>query len=463
MILLGSGSGGVEEMKSAIKWDDACFGVLRRTFLYDDTHAGMGPTNVTKFIFVACRPDNLALKRKSKLSIYEATIKKLFSPYHMDLEVSNETEIGEKIIEDLIARVTMKADKDGTGKPVASFLMGGMAVNARTAQSDAHSAKKQADTEAVSFAGSAGGANVNFDDLDNAKSSIADVRNDQTDTTWCLFGYKDTKTIQQIGKGNGNVPEEMLSTCPEKTICYGFFRIEEQLERSKAIRFVFVTLIPENIPVMQRAAVSTHKNAVLPVFRPYHADFNISKSDEINYEIVMNHLNTLSGTKSMVTDRKPQQKEEKYERKVLGGLTNEKISIEVQDLSTIQESIKEVRNDSSNIEWCIAGTIEKGKEAVLAYVDKGSDLESFKSKIHDPQRVMFGLIRRTHKIDATTAIKFVFVTYQGESIPAWLKAKMGTYRGSVVDIFHPYHAEMFVDNINELTDDTIQKRIGDKN
>jgi hypothetical protein len=48
--------------------------------------------------------------------------------------------------------------------------------------------------------------------------------------------------------------------------------------------------------------------------------------------------------------------------------------------------------------------------------------------------VGYGLLRKTEQIDQTEAVKFVFIKFQGSSIPVMLKARLGTHQGVVTSL-----------------------------
>lgn len=461
MICNASGDDDIETLKDNINENDMNYALVRKTFQYDNVGGGIGDTIVTKFIFIKYRPSSLPMKRTKKLGIYEGQIKKIFSPYHMDLEIDTKDELSEDILENLIAEVSGVKDNT-TDKAASTFLIAGKAVQAQNNESAKKSAKKKADTFATSFAGSSSGYAVNFEDLDEIKDAIADVRNDKTDTTWCICKYKDKKTIQYLGKGNGDVPNEFLDTCEDKNVCYGIFRVTEQIDQTTAVKFVYVEWVPQGVPVMLRGVISTHKSAVQPVFQPYHKSYSISSRDDLSYESVMDDIMLLSGTKSRVTDKKPTIKEAKYERKFLGGATAEKQTLDIENKDELLESIKNVRNDSSDINYTMSkfNINKSSKSYSLQFIQEGTDgMDGLKKLITSDEDVYFCFVRLIYKIDNTDAVKFLFIIKQGNKIPIWVKSQMGTKRGVIVELFHPFHADMLVDSLDDLNDKDIEEKI----
>jgi hypothetical protein len=168
--------------------------------------------DTVKFIFVYWRPENIPIARKMKIGVFEGAgdlvpgcyglmpycfpprrhsrwdsraagqIKRLFSPYHVDLEASSPAEISPQIVSDLLNSVTMRGSRVTDAKP-ATAATG--AARAYTAPTEALKTGTGADNVRA-----AAGAAVTFEDESQLQGDIADVRNDSTATNWCLYGYK---------------------------------------------------------------------------------------------------------------------------------------------------------------------------------------------------------------------------------------------------------------------------------
>jgi hypothetical protein len=465
LVLLGSGAGGISELSARVPENDVAYGVVRKIFEYDTTGGAMGATQVTKFIRVCWRPESkMSMKRKMKIGPLDGAIKKVLGATHADIDTESKDEISETALVHLIERITQKADMTASaaGKQASTFFNGGVASNARNAVSDSHAAKAKQDgyLDTNNLTGSAKGAEVEFDDIDAIKAAIQTVRENKDPTTWCLTGYRDKKHIELLGTGTGDV-SELLAACKDQTVCYGIFRVTEQIDKTTAIKFCFLVWQPEDVPVMIRAAISTHKGTVTPLFRPYHVDFQATTRTELTHEVVMDHIMGLSGTKSHVSDKAPQQKVDVYERKMLGGVKAEEVVVEFTDQEALVNAIKLVRNDKSDVTWAVASWDIDGKSVKLAFRSSGSgDAEPFRDALCvDPANVSYGILRTKQVVDMSTVVKFIFVVYQGPDLAPLVKAKVSTLRGGVVPIFHPYHAEMFIDSANELTNSAVDARL----
>jgi hypothetical protein len=78
----------------------------------------------------------------------------------------------------------------------------------------------------------------------------------------------------------------------------------------------------------------------------------------------------------------------------------------------------------------------------------------------DETTVSYGILRVHQTVDRSVTTKFIFVTYQGPDLPPLVKAKISTLRGGVLQMFQPFHVEMFVDSVEEVAEDALAARLG---
>jgi len=63
------------------------------------------------------------------------------------------------------------------------------------------------------------------------------------------------------------------------------------------------------------------------------------------------------------------------------------------------------------------------------------------------------------KIDESVTVKFVFVNWMGPKINRMQRAILGTHRGAVVGLFHPFHVDIDAERSDELTEQIITAKI----
>ena len=180
---------------------------------------------------------------------------------------------------------------------------------------------------------------------------------------------------------------------------------------------------------MMRAVISTHKGDVTPVFRPYHADFFVSDREEFSLESVMHHISGLSGTRSMVTDRKPEVKKDVHVRKMLGGLQQKDEALGYVDEDALKQAVASVRDNADETTWCVAGFTMDGKTPLMEVKSTGNgDTEEFAQALcnGNDNLTSYGIIRFNQTIDMSTTVKFLLVTYVPEDIEIKYKSLLGT-------------------------------------
>jgi hypothetical protein len=98
---------------------------------------------------------------------------------------------------------------------------------------------------------------VNEDDI---AAGYEDVRNDDTDTTWALFGYESEGNGKKIEfRGSGTNYDELLSCMEDDQRLYAYVRFETGDEMSRRAKFAFITWIGPGVSALKKGKVSTDK------------------------------------------------------------------------------------------------------------------------------------------------------------------------------------------------------------
>lgn len=246
--LIGSGSGGLEELKQHLRNDNVHYGLLRVTDKVDES--------VTiKFVGIVHVGDGLRPTHKARIVTQRGSVESHFRPYHVDITVSTADELQFTEIMRLVqetsgsgSRVvdsaTGRAQSHLTAVTAASDNRGNVNLAARSA--------RRASTHLLSF-----------HDLDKVRDEIADLRDDTTATNWIALGYVEGSRdrIGFISKGDGGVLE-MKQLFEDDKVFYCLARVQEVIDESLTTKFAFVHWLGENVSPMLKARVSTHKGPV---------------------------------------------------------------------------------------------------------------------------------------------------------------------------------------------------------
>jgi len=68
-------------------------------------------------------------------------------------------------------------------------------------------------------------------------------------------------------------------------------------------------------------------------------------------------------------------------------------------------------------------------------------------------------VRVTQKIDLSVTVKFVYIYYIGESVPALQRGKIGTAQYEVNKIFSPFHSDFSITRPEEISMELINNQI----
>lgn len=319
--LLGSGSGGVAELASHLKDDNVVYALVRKIDKIDES-------NTVKIAFVFWTGESVNRMLKARLGTHKGVVNSFFAPFHVDLNCTQQSEVSDDIVFDLIARASgskilildaeqaaqrtapKQSSSSSSSAPSTSSASssttiapsGVAAIGGRTTASNASSNRRS-----MNFGKSAPGSTSDtielaFEDEDACRAALAEVRSDASPTNWAILTYNapsKSKTLKLHGSGSGGF-EEFLSSLQDDLICYGLVRLTEVVDQSSTVKFVWVNWVGDNINRMQRALLATHKGFVSKLFSPYHVDHECNSKDEISENIIMAKIKKAAGTANFV-------------------------------------------------------------------------------------------------------------------------------------------------------------------
>jgi len=95
LTLIGSGSGGVEELLTKVDNDSASFGLIRVIDVIDQS-------KTVKFGYIKWIPDSIKPMKKAEINIRSSVIAKFFEPYHVDLHVVKKEDVTTQMLHDMV-------------------------------------------------------------------------------------------------------------------------------------------------------------------------------------------------------------------------------------------------------------------------------------------------------------------------------------------------------------------------
>ena len=450
--VVGGGTGGISAMRELFTQDNIYYGLVRTT------HAVEGELTVNiKFVFVSFIGEGIGVMRKAKLSTLTGDIAKAFDGFHCELKnISSKDEATDEAVQKELNSMfggvmAAKQVDDGT-----------MRIGQRTVkigQKGDGDRKKSALSERQNVAMPPALA-----------GAIADVRSDASPTNWCLCGFAPTGlALEMVGPGSGSGGiGELAALLSQDNIFYGLYRTTQVLDEKAPpqVRFVFITYVGEGISVMRKAKISTLRGTIAADFDPFHCELlNVSSQAEVTDEAVTKELATKYGTaiatQAAAADGSSTmrigQKTVRVEQKTAArkaSVMGEKQSVAMPP--ELAGAIADVRNDATPTDWCLCGFDGSGAAMEMRMVGSGSGGVAALSALLSAEGLYYGLVRTTEAIDASVTVKFVFISFIGESVAPMRKAKVSTLKGTITVAFEPFHAELLnASTKDEATEATV--------
>jgi len=449
IVLVGKGSGGTNELVSNLQDDMIGYGLVRKTDKIDESVT-------VKFAFVFWLGENSNRMQKARVGTHTGAIRKFIGQFHVDITCSTKDEINDQIIQDKIM------DTSGSGSKVVDKSTGSKETRNYGGSSVSRTASG-GKTGSLEF--------VNKDDL---KTQIADVR--KGNLSWVLFTYdpQNNNAIVAHSQGNGGA-EELVEKLNDDMVGYGIIRKIEVIDQSETIKFAFIRFVGENVPRMLKARLGTHSGSINEFFTPYHVTLDVTQKSEINDDVIMNLITSASGTKVNVLEGKKEVTPSTNVGRTSNGIKPASSSmtkvpavpknapeqtVKFVDKEAVKADIADVRKDGTETNWVLVG-YEGGKGNTLITLGKGSGgVEELVQNLND-KIAAYGLVRKTEKIDETLAVKFAHIIWVGENIDRMHRARLGTHKGNVTELFSPYHVDINATQLGELTDDLVMQKIQD--
>jgi len=293
LCVVASGSGGLGESKQHLVDGEGRYVLFRK-----DVKVEMAKT--VKFVLIDWTPDTVSPLRRALLSTHKGQIQDLMKPYHVSVQAVKITEVDEA---DVLHRIDVAS---GIAVHVTTKVATGpTSPTHRTVPSDGGAERK-----ASSFAPSSGkpasfvpssdtGSKVEFQDADNFKSIMSQLRNSKSDVNWVLVSYAAKDKLAVLGSGNGTI-EQALELAQDDNVNFGLIRMQEQIDKSLTTKFIYFKWQPDSVAPTKKAYVGTKKGAIDAFFAPYHLDFVIGSRSDLTTDILHDKIAINSGKKSHV-------------------------------------------------------------------------------------------------------------------------------------------------------------------
>jgi len=297
---------------------------------------------------------------------------------------------------------------------------------------------------------------------------------DNGPSAYLVIGYSNPTTLSVVAQGDGGLAEAAASF-PDDDQRYAIVRKEHKVDSAKTVKFAYVDWTPNGMKPFRKATVSTHKGQVQALLKPFHVDYSASDQSDLNDDIILRKIGFSSGTASHVTDKAATAKstvqalpskgaaaagrgsvsEEKKTSFTASSKAGSGVTIKFTDEDAFKAALKSVRNSNEN-NWILAAYTSKD---TLSLVGSGSGgLDELLAKVEE-EVPSFGLVRVEQTIDKSKTTKYAYIYWIPESVKTMKKADVGTKKGSIDQIFLPYHVDFTIATKNDITNDAIVDKV----
>lgn len=315
---------------------------------------------------------------------------------------------------------------------------------------------------------------VQFENIDDFKNAIAECRSDNYETNWVLAQHADQNpnVVTLCGFGNNGV-EELKESLEDENVMYGLVRIEEQIDQSTTVKFVYIHWIGMQVPFTKKGKYGVVHGSVKKHFEPHHVSYETDNADDLNHEQLLATIQEQSGKKSKVLDDIAASERKAYDRGFTGhepGINMKRVtggfkgyqgksgaSLKFDD--SVVEAASDVRSDSSETNWFVAGYQDGSPKLPLVCLGSGSEGVGGIRDLLTNDIVGYALCRVTDVVDDISTVKFVYVQWVGENVKPLVKAKISTHKADLEEIFHPAHVTIFATNHEEISEDEMMDKV----
>jgi len=93
--LIGTGSGGIDELLTRVEEDNVNFGLVRVIDIIDKSRT-------VKFMYIKWQPESVKPMKKAEIGTRKGAIDAIFAPYHVDIHASQKKDVNQEIIMNLV-------------------------------------------------------------------------------------------------------------------------------------------------------------------------------------------------------------------------------------------------------------------------------------------------------------------------------------------------------------------------
>lgn len=250
---------------------------------------------------------------QGRAGIYTASLRKLFEPYHVAFE-NTEEKLGfdailAKVQDASGSRSHVKEKSEIVGQQERGFTqtskshgVAGSATHVPAASPSATHSTGGGAAGSTAVPSPARQATASVKISQDVTSSIAALRAGSTD--WVLASFPSPEDISEVvlvGAGTGGLTSLKAHLSPAGYF-YGLIRVVDVIDGHPTTKFAFITFVGNDVPPLKKAKISTFRATVTAAFEPYHVEVLASETDELTDADIAHRIGSASGSLSKVKD-----------------------------------------------------------------------------------------------------------------------------------------------------------------
>lgn len=286
LTLRGSGEGGVDEMLSHLNTSTVWYGLFRVNEQFDKT------SNV-RFVHFKYLPSSLpwSAMQRAKISTHQGAVRPLFEPFHTDFDIASTDDLSSAIVQERLQSIM------GTKNRVVSNEAAASSSSSSSSYKMANAYKSP--VKPVNYVPTSSVGSLIFTDGEEVfRSHLKKVRRDDDPTNWFIASYVKAGTLSVVNSGSGGFAEmkgAFGGTYPQ----FGLLRVTDVVDKNVTVKFVFLKTLPDGVPPMIKAGLSTKKELLDNLFSPFHTDFFVGNQiSELTEVEIQSQISKGSGSQA---------------------------------------------------------------------------------------------------------------------------------------------------------------------
>lgn len=129
-------------------------------------------------------------------------------------------------------------------------------------------------------------------DRESIRNAYEEVRQDGSDTNWCVLKYDGNKVILHA---KGSEFSEFRSNFADDERAFGFLRVTTGDELSRRSKFALIAWIGQNVSAIKKARMSTDKAFVKEVIRNFAVELQFNELEELDEDSIKTEVMKAGG------------------------------------------------------------------------------------------------------------------------------------------------------------------------